>query len=315
MINFFDKLYNRNVEKNNILGRLRYYSLMRFVIRIAANLIIPIYFSLSRKNSQHKLIESKNNPKIIVSLTSFPVRINKIHLVIETILRQTNKPDKIILWLSRNQFVKLHKELPKSLTKLIDRGLEIRFVEGDIRSHKKYLYAMQEFSNDIIITIDDDVFYNTKILENLIKLNAAFPSCIICNHAHYIGKQGENVIQYSKWENVKIKTIPTNSILAIGVGGILYPPKCLYKDFNNIDLIMNLCPFADDIWLNVMENLNNTFIVKSSYNSMYLPVLNSKNITLNSKNINEEFNDKQIYKIRNYYIKNISRDPFNITYK
>lgn len=42
--------------------------------------------------------------KIVVSLTSFPARIKKVHIVIESLLNQTIKPDKIILWLSKEQF-------------------------------------------------------------------------------------------------------------------------------------------------------------------------------------------------------------------
>ena len=38
--------------------------------------------------------------KVIVSLTSFPARIDKVYLCINSLLRQSFKADKVILWLA-----------------------------------------------------------------------------------------------------------------------------------------------------------------------------------------------------------------------
>ena len=47
---------------------------------------------------------NKRSQKVIVSLTSYPKRINTVWITIETLLRQSFKPDKIILWLATDQF-------------------------------------------------------------------------------------------------------------------------------------------------------------------------------------------------------------------
>ena len=52
--------------------------------------------------SYKKIVPTNRKPKIIVSLTSIPSRIHLTHLVIESILRQTVLPDKIVLWLSKS---------------------------------------------------------------------------------------------------------------------------------------------------------------------------------------------------------------------
>jgi RimJ/RimL family protein N-acetyltransferase len=83
--------------------------------------------------------------KIIVSLTSYPKRIETTWLAIETLLRQTVKPDKIILWLADTQFESLEK-IPRELREQQKRGLTIRFCD-DLKSHKKYFYTMQEYKN------------------------------------------------------------------------------------------------------------------------------------------------------------------------
>lgn len=310
MIDIFDNLYSLIFDKNRFLSKIKYYSMLRFIIRRTSNLVLPIFFIITKKKTKYKLNQEQRNLQIIVSLTSFPLRINKIWLVIETIFRQSYKPDKIILWLSKEQFRGQINDIPPSLINLISRGLEIRFVEGDIKSHKKYFYVMQEFPESTIITIDDDVFYHSKVLENLINLSNQYPKSIICNHAHYIKKVNNELVQYSKWENVRTVTEPNDEILAVGVGGVLYPSRSLYRDFNNLGLIARLCPLADDIWLHSMEKLQNTKIVKTPFNSRYLPIINSKNVTLTSKNVTEEYNDVQINKLRKYYLEVLNKDIF-----
>ncbi|MBQ2886366.1 MAG: hypothetical protein IJE43_21810 [Alphaproteobacteria bacterium] len=49
-------------------------------------------------------INDKINMKVIVSLTSYPARINIVHKTIESLLNQTYKADKVILYLAYEQF-------------------------------------------------------------------------------------------------------------------------------------------------------------------------------------------------------------------
>ena len=91
---------------------------------------------------------NKRETKIIVSLTTFPGRINTVDKTISTLLTQTLKPDEVILWLAESQFP--NKELPEQLTKLQQYGLTIKWCE-DLRSYKKLIPALEEYPNDIII--------------------------------------------------------------------------------------------------------------------------------------------------------------------
>ena len=108
MTDFFDKFYSSITDKNKLLKSVHFYSLLRFSIRIIANILLPIYYVLTRRSKEFRLTNLQNDtgiePKIIVSLTSFPPRIKKIWLTIETLLRQKDKPDRIILWLSVDEF-------------------------------------------------------------------------------------------------------------------------------------------------------------------------------------------------------------------
>ena len=53
---------------------------------------------------EYGVTRDKRSPQLIVSLTSFPARIDKIHLTINTLLRQNTKPDRVVLWLTESQF-------------------------------------------------------------------------------------------------------------------------------------------------------------------------------------------------------------------
>ncbi len=103
---------------------------------------------------------------VIISLTSYPARIDTLHLTVMTLLNQTVKPRSVMLWLANEQFPKREDELPEKLLALKKYGLEIRFCE-DLRPHKKYYYTMKENPECYVITVDDDVFYPENLVEEL----------------------------------------------------------------------------------------------------------------------------------------------------
>ena len=255
------------------------------------------------------------NPDIVVSLTSFPARINKVWLVVETILRQSLKPKSVILWLSKEQFDGVEC-LPKKLVALEKRGLRIEFVDEDIKSHKKYYYSFIEYPEDCIVTVDDDVFYNTHILEYLWRSHLRYPDCVCCNQSHVMtfDKDGK-LLPYSQWRHNKNELIltPSSSLCPIGIGGILYPPHSLHDMVSSKAVFMECCPRADDIWLKAMSLLNGTSVVQTEYHSMYLPVINKNDVHLSSDNI-KHGNDIQINSLREFFYTQYGYDPFSYEY-
>ncbi len=309
MVNWFDKLYSSIINRNSFLNKIRFYSVLRFIIRSTANIALPIYFKLTFKNINYTLEVPKNKEnRIIVTLTSFPARINKLWLVIETIFRQTTKPDIIILWLSKEQFPHL-SSLPQNLLNMQKRGLKIELRDGDLRSHKKYYYVLQEFPKDTMITIDDDIFYRNNMIETLLEYSEKYPECIISNFSHKIIRKNNKIESYKKWiKNIKYEDSGFDLFFGSG-GGTLFPVNSLYSEVLNTEIFMSICSKADDVWLNVMARLNNTSIIKTDYYSAILPVINVNNRTLASMNI-EYGNDKQITAVRKYYMNTLNLDPF-----
>lgn len=308
IVDLFDKLYTQVVDKNKFLAKIRFYSVQRFSIRVIVNLLIPLYFNLTKNNKKARLSNKiSDSPKLIVSLTTFPVRINRLWIVIESILRQTHKPDKIILWLSKDQFDSIDK-LPNKLKKQQKKGLDIRFCKGDLKSHKKYYYTLQEYPEDFLITIDDDIIYHTTMIAELVELKNMHPSSICCHRARFIKTECNQILPYLDWIEILSKLGPSYLIFQTSGGGTLYPPRSLYCEVLNAQVFKKICFNADDVWLNIMSQLNGTTIVKSDFNSVLLPVINFNNVKLSSINVALGKNDIQLNAVRNYYMEKLGID-------
>ncbi|MFR1672021.1 MAG: hypothetical protein ACLSWI_03645 [Candidatus Gastranaerophilaceae bacterium] len=206
------------------------------------------------KVTKSGLTDIKRNPQIIVSLTSFPDRIPFIYKTISSLLNQTLKPDMVILWLAKEQFPQLENNLPDELLELKKYGLTIKWC-NNIRSYKKLVPAIKEYPNDIIITVDDDIYYDKTLIELLYKSYEKEPEYIHCHRCTKIFYKNGKI--KAKGGGKKFYKYPSYANKLVGVGGVLYPPNSLYCDITNENLFMELAPTNDDIWFWLMAVLNN----------------------------------------------------------
>lgn len=310
VVDFFDKQYTDVTDKNRFLTQVKFYSFLRFFIRASANLVIPVYFQLTKDSKEARLsnLDSKS-PRIIVSLTTFPARIKKVWMVIESVLRQEHKPDMVILWLSREYFDSI-AAVPQKLRDLQKRGLQIRFVDDDIRSYKKYIYSLTEYPEDHIITVDDDIIYPTFIVSKLIEYRDKYPNALVCHRSTQITAEGGQLQSYVNWIDCTQAESPSCTLFITTGGGTLIPPNSLHGDVLNKELFKKLTFNNDDIWLNAMAQLMNTPIAKTDYWSACLPVMYINNTRLATINVDNGLNDRQLSQVRSYYKENFGVDPF-----
>ena len=238
----------------------------------------------------------KNN--LIVSFTSFPARINDVWKVVVSLKNQSMLPEKIILWLSKEQFPS-RNSIPQSLLSQEDNLFTIRMVDGDLRSHKKYYYMLREFPKKSFITCDDDVIYDSDMIKRLVDCEAKYPGCIAANQTWKIRFEDDgNVKTYIDWGPVG-KPFDNTDLMQVGIGGVLYPRNSLYKNVVNKDVFMSVIPMADDIWLNCMARLACTPIVQTERNVINMPIINGSP-SLTSENNNQGKNDIQLIALRKY---------------
>ena len=74
------------------------------------------------------MTDTQNNRRLVVSLTSYPARLGTLDQVLATIYAQTRQADEILLWLAREQFPGLEKDLPEALLALVEeKKLTVRW--------------------------------------------------------------------------------------------------------------------------------------------------------------------------------------------
>lgn len=290
-------------------GAMPYWVLspLRRLIRIIANKYLPAYLSKPVQNNRE--VEKD----LIISLTSFPARINNVWMVIETLKRQTVLPEKIILWLSKEQFPN-NDDIPDSLKQQVDSLFEIRMVDENLRSHKKYFYTISEYPDKNFITCDDDVFYDPNMIRRLVETSRSYSGSIIANHTHKIAYNREGEI--SSYANFVEEVTPLSSknLIQIGIGGVLYPSHSLHELVIKKDIFMKLTPLADDIWLNAMARLKGTLVVQSYRDLLTLPITDDSP-SLSSENIGKNnMNDIQINDLRQWLKNEGLPDVYSIEY-
>lgn len=242
----------------------------------------------------------KREQRIIVSMTSYGERLNTVHLALDTIFRQTVKPDKIVLCVTQEDYALLPARL-----KALEKKGKIELITGEnLRAHKKYFYTMQKYPDDIIITVDDDVLYRRDLVEKLYAAYKLFPDCVCAIRVHRI-KLDENgePLPYTEWRLRSTEYVlqPRNDYLATGVGGALYPPHLFGEEAFNAERIKELCYYADDIWLKIMELLCNVRVVLADKNPHLTYTEGTQEGGLFNTNVNENQNDVQLNALLDHY--------------
>lgn len=287
-----------------------------FLFKIQIRLNAAIYFIkyLIITFTSYSGVDEQSD--VIISLTSFPARFDQLYLNLTSLLLQSKKPKHVILYLGNDC---KNNSLPKKILKLKKHGLVIRFVPDNLKGHKKYYYAFQDFPNHLIITVDDDCTYSSLLVENLYSTYMSNPNCVVANLVSRMVISDNQILPYKSWESHTYKyTNARLDLVAIGVGGVLYNPKLFVDDVFNLNMIKNLYINNDDMWLKRNELLSSVPVIWSkipslceNFRSSYFLLLSSSKgslLTQNNISVNYKINtDSTISDIQNicntYHIK------------
>ena len=235
-------------------------------------------------------------PKIIVSLTSYPARMNYVSTAIRSLMQQSMQADMILLWLAKEQFPNREKDIPQELLELADRGLTICWCDKNLMSHKKYFYVMQKYPDDIVILADDDLEYYPDTIEDLYQSYLKFPDCVSAVRGHLCSfLPNGDLDKYKNWEQcVSVVGIPSMALFSTSGAGTLYPPRCMHPELFNMHAMQECCPYADDIWLKIMQVMNNTPTVLARPERPLKRIEGSQKEALWYANVNSGRNDEQM---------------------
>lgn len=280
------------------------HGMMSYVERIVRKAVNTLERSYCNHLNFRAIAQEKKfcDDSVIVSMTTFPARIGYVHLAIKSLLNQTVKPGKIILWLAKDQFREV--AIPPQLQVLCDYGLEIRYCDEDLLAHKKYYYAMQEYPDKLIVTYDDDIIYPEDSLEKLLLMHKKHPEAIICNRGREIKIENNSVALYKYWlVSGRVPAgVPTYRVMASTGAGTLYPPHCMPKETFDIHKIRTLALTADDLWMKVMSIQGGVPVVKSQTHGKALCVSKGKqDVTLAHRNVDQCLNNRVMQDLLAYY--------------
>ena len=264
---------------------------------------LPHQLFYHAKKKYSPLNKNKRENHIIVSLTSFPPRLDTLHYTLKSILSQSMKPDSLLLYLAKEE-ISDDSGLPSTILDLKKYGLEIIYVNDNLKPHKKYYYAMKHYPNSIIITIDDDVIYNKNLIRDLYNSYLKYPLAVSAKRVHKMLKdENNNLVPYDEWlYEYKKETIPSFDLITTGVGGVLFPPGILPDEAFDMDKITEFCLNADDIWLKFMELKNNIPVawVKGHKIHPYI-IRRTQKVSLQKSNYHDNQNDKYITALQDHY--------------
>jgi len=227
--------------------------------------------------------------RVLVSLTSIPSRLGVVPLTIRSLLAQTVRPDRIVLWLNEE----LDGAVPEDLRKLEGSRFEVRYRTGT-SPHRKLVGALREFPDHLVIVCDDDHMYPRDWLARLHREHLATPESIVGNECRRIVMTGPRSARpYGEWVG-EAPGASSPGTLAIGYGGVAYPSGSLHEDAVERSLYLELAPRADDLWFKAMARRVGTRVRRATHPPRKpLPILRSQRERLGSTNIEGDGNRRQ----------------------
>ncbi len=256
-------------------------------------------------------VEIKGAPDFfLVSLTSYGKRSNWVFLTIESILQQkTNKPVNVVLWMYKKDKFSGFANL--FISRQVQRGLQIKWLDEDYRSYKKLSYVLSLAEKfEYIITADDDVLYPSQWLAGFDNAISKASHNIYCYRGRAISFESEySVHSYNTWPLANDENIKGNNLIPTGVSGVCYPIKSLNDKLTDFASIISLCPYADDIWFKMITTSNGYYSKLINSESIHFtPALTAFGKGLEKFNVINDLNTTQFLNSLKYF--DLSRKDF-----
>jgi hypothetical protein len=206
--------------------------------------------------------------EIIISLTSIKRRYTdkSLHKTLNSFINLQGNY-KIILNISKEPFLLDEGFMDEDIECLKELYPQIIInVVKNYGSLRKIIPTLRLFKNHIIITVDDDVIYNTDIVDMFTKAYTQH-QCIISAKCRYIKYED---ITISNFEPVLNNGEKSMDILPEGVGGILYHSSWFMESFINYDFstLPDEILKNDDIFLRAYTYCKNIPVYKIDYVSL-----------------------------------------------
>lgn len=211
---------------------------------------------------------------IVVTLTTIPARMAHLGPTFASILEQSRRADRVILYLPKAY---RRTEFGGYQVPAVPAGVEVRIGERDYGPATKVLPALQEFAgtDSTIIYCDDDQIYDRDWIARLVEAREAFPGACIADRGlrvakldartrpKDIGYRLKRLASFGVWHPMKKLDAGMGEAvdIAMGFGGVLVRPS-FFRDsvFDIPDVLWTV----DDIWLSGQMAINGVTIRQAS---------------------------------------------------
>jgi hypothetical protein len=213
-----------------------------------------------QKQLNMRIVERSENelvrPRVVVSFSTIPSRLNKLEPLLHALRKQTYKPDVIYLNLPKYS---IRENCDYVITPEINEQLKfvhVNHMDRDYGPLTKLIGGLQQEHepNTIIITLDDDKLYDSHTIEDLVTNSQRFSND---ERTRAVGRRGWIMRRPALvWPSfsflpdaINIKTHINVDVLT-GVGGVAYRRSMFDLEIFPNDDILEKCFMVDDIYIN-----------------------------------------------------------------
>ncbi len=249
--------------------------------------------SLKRANRRSRRPLTDPASPVVVTTTTHGTRLKSAYIAIESVARGTLQPRRHILYLDDPA---LAANPPRSIRRLMRRGLEVIEVPAGKRVHTKhYFYVTSTDHHELpLATHEDDIVFPPDWLERMVAAHQQHPDDLITPRAHRVVVEDGAIAPYTHWVPATTAE-PRFAHFGTTVSGQLYPPAFLDFVHGAGDGFLQSCPNNDDVWLHHLAVTSGRKVRQLTATPEHFPfVPGTQDNGLYLVNIVEGANDRQI---------------------
>lgn len=190
--------------------------------------------------------KTRTSRRVVVSLTTIPSRLPHIAPTINSLVLQSHVPDRIVLNIPMVSARENRSyDIPASLAN--HPKVFINRCTDDLGPIMKLLPTLdvEQDSETIIITVDDDIIYARSLVKELLAAHAAHPGCALGLRGVVLNAQGRYDSSEVLFSNRV--TAATEVDILSGVSSVLYQRDQFKNDFLQRDSLPAESYFVDDV--------------------------------------------------------------------
>jgi hypothetical protein len=216
---------------------------------------------------------------ITVCLTSISPNIDILHPTLRSLVEQSLKPDRIVLYLSEEPYL-LDKGFPGRKVPAFPPVVEVRWTKNT-GPFRKLLPLLREYwgKDEIIITVDDDTVYHSELVEKMVTAYKETGCCIGCR-CIYVGDPRTSEYVTTAARERDVYNFHT------GKGAVLYHPSMFKHEGILSEDYLLFCPTGDDHWFNMWRMHLGTECLALNFKYM------TRDLTKRSTALYHNFNEK-----------------------